>query len=184
MNIDLLHSWPKWDAKKKDLTALAIRLFWRRPAVNLRHVLDSSSYIWGIAGPGDASYYTVAFAGGPPLQYQVLRRVHDNGQAAFDWVEPRGPLLRIVGKTFRHQWLFWRPAIYLYLILLSAGIAMLRSRSPRYGLILLPLLLHSGFLPAVCLSQEFRFQFPVYLVSLLYSGFLLFCVGRSREGQD
>jgi hypothetical protein len=183
MNIDLLNFWRKWDAKKKDLTALAIRLFWRRPAVNLRHVLLSSSYIWGIAGPGDVSYYTVAFAGGPPLQYQVLRRVQDNGQAVVEWVEPRLLLPRIVGKTFRHQWLFWRPAIYLYLILLSAGIAMLRSRSPRYGLILLPLLLHSGFLPAVCLSQEFRFQFPVYLVSVLYSGFLLFCVRRSRGGR-
>jgi hypothetical protein len=183
MNLDVLHSWQKWDANKEDLTALAIRLCWRRPAVDLRHVLASSSYIWGIAGPGDASYYTVAFAEGPPPRYQVLRRVQNDGRAVFDWVEPRLPLPRIVGKTFRHQWLFWRAAIYLYLILLSAGIAMLRSRSPRYGLILLPLLLHSGFLATIGLAQDFRYQFSVYLVSLLYSGFLLFCVRRSRGGR-
>jgi hypothetical protein len=183
MNLDVLHSWPKWDANKEDLTALAIRLFWRRPAVNLRHVLASSSYIWGIAGPGDASYYTVAFAQGPPLRYQVLRRVQNDGRAVFEWVEPRLPLPRIVGKTFRHQWLFWRAAIYLYLIVLSAGIAMLRSRAPRYGLILLPLLLHSGVLAMIGLAQDFRYQFSVYLVSLLYSGFLLFCVRRSQGGR-
>jgi hypothetical protein len=183
MNIDELNSWPKWDAKKKDLTALTLRLFWRRPAVNLRHVLASSSYIWGIAGPRDAHYYIVAFAEGPPLRYQVLRGVQDDGQVVFEWVEPRLPLPRIVAQTFRQKWLFWRAAIYLYLILLSTGIAMLRSRSPRYGLLLLPLLLHSGLLAAVCLSPEFRFQFPVYLVTVLYSGFLLFCVPRAAAGR-
>ena len=57
---------------------------------------------------------------------------------------------------------------------------MLRSRSPRYGLILLPLLLHSGFLATIGLAKDFRYQFSVYLVSLLYSGFLLFCVRRSQ----
>ena len=183
MNFDELNSWPKWDAKKNDLAALAIRLFRQRPAVNLRHVLASSAYIWGIAGPRDPNYYIVAFVEGPPLHYQVLRGVQDDGRPLVEWVEPRVPLPWLVGQTFRQKWLFWRPAIYLYLILLSTGIAMLRSRSPRYGLILLPLLLHSGFLAAVCLSPEFRFQFPVCLVTVLYSGFLLFCVPRAAAGR-
>ncbi|MGA2064055.1 MAG: hypothetical protein ABSG86_03755 [Thermoguttaceae bacterium] len=179
LNIDLLYSWQKWEAKKEDLTALAMRLFRRRPTVYLRHVLTSSSYLWGISGPKDRGYYIVAFVEGPPVRYQVLREVKGNGAAVVEWLEPRVPLPRIVAKTFRQKWLFWRPAIYLYLVVLAAVIAMLRSRSPRYGLILLPLLLHTGFLAAVTMSQEFRFQFPVYLVSVLYSGFLLFCTPRA-----
>ena len=182
MNIDELNCWPKWNAKKQDLTALAIKLFRRRPAVNLRHVLAGSSYIWGIAGPRDPNYYIVAFTEGPPLRYQVLRGVQGDGQPLVEWVEPRLPLPWIVGQTFRQKWLFWRTALYLYLILFSTGIAMLRSRAPRCGLILLPLLLHSGFLAAVSLSPEFRFQFPVCLVTVLYSGFLLFCVPRAAAG--
>ena len=171
----------EWDAQQKSLTALAIKLFWRRPAVDLRLMLLGSSYIWGITGPGDGGY-TVAFAEGPPPRYQVLRRVQDKGQPTFEWVEPRLPWPRILGRTFRHKWLFWRPAIYLYLILLSAGIAMLRSRSPAYGLMLLPLLLHNGCLVVLSPGEEFRYQFPVYLVSILYSGFLFFCVPRAAVG--
>jgi hypothetical protein len=178
LNIDELHHWDKWAAQKEELTALALRLFRRRPTVDLWHVLLGSSYIWGITGPGDANYYTVAFFGTRPARYQVLRDVQDDGQPQFEWVESQLPLPGIVAATFRQKWLFWRPAVYLYLVLLSTGIAVWRSRSPAYGVLLIPLGLHTGLLAAVSLSQEFRFQFPVYLVSILYSGFLLFCVPR------
>ena len=176
---DMLQHWAKWEQKEDDLAALALRLFRRNPLASLRHVLWSASYLWCITGPSDANYYTVAFTHGESLKYQKLRDVTVGGQAA-DWVEPKVPLPGWVGWTFGHSWLFWRPAIYLYLIVLSVLIAMLRAASLRYGVFLIPILLQTGGLSLAAFTQEFRFQFPIYMIGLLYGGYFLFCIPRRK----
>ena len=75
------------------------------------------------------NYYTVAFVPGKNVKYQRLRDFHVSGDANVDWAEPKVPLPGIVDWTFRNAWLFWRPALYLYLILFSLAIAMLREGS-------------------------------------------------------
>ena len=95
---------------------------------SLRHVLTSTSYLWRITGrAGLDNYYTVAFVPGKKAKYQKLRDFHVSGDENVDWVEPKVPLPGVVNWTFRNAWLFWRPALYLYLILFSLAIAMLRE---------------------------------------------------------
>ena len=80
--------------------------------------------------------------------------------------------------TFRNTWLFWRPAIYLHLILFSLLIAMMRGGLVRFSPFLIPVLLQTGCLSLASSSQDFRYQFPVYMIGLLYSGYFLFCIPR------
>jgi hypothetical protein len=182
MDGDISQAWPQWQPHMGELTRLVLRLSLQRPLVTLRHLLLSSSYIWGITGPGDPTYYTVAFDSARPVRYQVIVEERPDPQFSVEWRQCRHRLPRWVVKTFGRDWiwLFWRPAVYLYLLLFAVVIAMARSRSWRYGPLLVPLGLHTCFLALVVLSQEFRFQYAVYLVSVLYSGYLLFCIPRAR----
>ena len=126
--LDMLAHWEKWQRKEGDLAALAVRLSRRNPLASLRHVLTSTSYLWRITGrAGLDTYYTVAFVPGKSAKYQKLRDFHVSGDENVDWVEPKVPLPGVVDWTFRNTWLFWRPALYLYLILFSLAIAMLRE---------------------------------------------------------
>ena len=85
-----------------DLTALAIRLFWRRPAVNLRHVAAGSSIHLGNRRTGGCQLLHRGFCQGPAAaSYRCYeRRCRTTAEAVFEWLEPRVPLPRIVGKTF------------------------------------------------------------------------------------
>ena len=47
----------------------------------------------------------------------------------------------------------------------------------RFGPFLIPILLHTGCLLLVAMTQEFRYQFPIYMIGL-YGGYFLFCVPR------
>ena len=182
MNLDLLYCWKKWEPRQDALTDLAIRLFCRNPAAGLRHVLTSASYIWCITGPMTLdNYYTVAFVPGEKPSYQKLRDLRGGGPDNVAWVEPQVPLPGVVNWTFRNTWLFWRPALYLYLILFALAIAMLRGGS-RFAPFLVPVLLQTGCLSLAVLSQEFRYQFPIYMIGLLYGGYFLFCVPRQTGG--
>ncbi len=179
--LDMLRHWEKWQRKEGDLAALAVRLSRRNPLASLRHVLTSTSYLWRITGrAGLDTYYTVAFVPGKSAKYQKLRDFHVSGDENVDWVEPKVPLPGVVNWTFRNTWLFWRPALYLYLILFSMAIAMLREGSTRVAPLLIPVLLQTGCLALAALTQEFRYQFPIYMIGLLYGGYFLFCVAGRR----
>jgi hypothetical protein len=118
----------------------------------------------------------VAFVPGKKLKYQRLRDFHVSGDDNVDWVEPKVPLPGGVDWTFRNAWLFWRPALHLYLILFSLVIAMLREGSARLAPFVIPILLQTGCLALAAMTQEFRYQFPIYMIGLLYGGFFLFCI--------
>jgi hypothetical protein len=185
MHVDVLNSWQKWEQNEKELTALALRLLRRNPAAGLRHVLASSSALWCITGPTSLdNYYTVAFVPGATPKYQKLRDVRADVPGNVEWVEPCVPLPRVVDWTFRNSWLFWRPALYLHLIVFSVAIAALRGGSARFVPFLLPIFLQSACLALTAPSQDFRFQFPIYLIGLLYGGYFLFCEGRHSACPD
>lgn len=179
MGLDVLGSWKKWEANQDQLARLALRLFLRNPAASLRHVALSSSYLWNITSPSTIeTYYTVAFQPDEQAKYQRLRDYATCEPAKVQWVEPQAPLPRAVAWTFGRLWLFWRPALYLYLILFAVVIAALREGSLRLCPFLIPVLLQTGTLSLAAFTQEFRFQFPVYMIALLYGGYFLFCVPR------
>ncbi|HZH74453.1 MAG TPA: DUF6020 family protein [Archangium sp.] len=79
------------------------------------------------------------------------------------------------------SWWMWRPALYLYVCLFFAVIAALRQRSAWVLLSVLPVLVNSLVLLGINIAQDFRYQYPVYVVALLSPALL--CVRRGPQAQ-
>ena len=73
-------------------------------------------------------------------------------------------------------WFSWRPALYLLLALAGTLVTALRARSARVLLLGAPVAFHSALMMFVTLNQEFRFQYGVYAVALLFG--LILLLGR------
>lgn len=69
-------------------------------------------------------------------------------------------------------WLTWRPALYLYLSLFCVTAIAIRHRSWRTAGLALPVAAQSMVWMLLLTVQDFRFQYPVYVVSLLTLGLL------------
>jgi hypothetical protein len=187
--LNVVSDWNKWDHNRDRLCELTALLTLRNPMAAVCHVLQSSALIWRVtAVHGPFETYAVAFSPWPPIRYQVMTRL-EQGHVFFDSREPRNPCPVWLAGTFDEYWywLWWRTPFYLYVMLLAVAVAVVRSRSLRWALLLAPIGLHSFCLALVVPSQDFRYQFPVYLTSLLLSGFLLLCVpapaAQSGRGQ-
>jgi len=76
-------------------------------------------------------------------------------------------------------WLVWRPATYLYLTLFCVLAASIRRRSLRTLGLALPVLAQSVVWMLVLTVQDFRFQYPVYLIALVSVGLLFVPVSSS-----
>jgi hypothetical protein len=69
--------------------------------------------------------------------------------------------------------LLWKPAVYLYLLIFVVAVFAIRLRNWHGMLFALPAILQSGILFLVNPAQDFRYQYPVYLIGL-FSVLLLF----------
>ena len=79
-------------------------------------------------------------------------------------------------------WLFWRPALYLYLVLAGTCVACARGGDWRYWAVAAPALANSAVIALMTPAQDFRYQYGVYLVGLFLGPFLLLVAGR--RGSD
>jgi hypothetical protein len=152
------------------------RLTWESPKVNLRHLACSSSLLWRITEPPGG------FISGPALWVSdddgVISVVpNDLGISSAS----RLPTLLLPAARFimmtvlqpEFSWLFWRPALYLYLALMGGGAMSVLRRDWRFMLFLVPIGLQSLTLAPIVLVEHFRFQYPVFLVGLLLGAPLL-----------
>jgi hypothetical protein len=72
----------------------------------------------------------------------------------------------------RNNWSIWRPAIYLWLLVFGAVVAVVRERNPKMALVILPAVLHSGLLVLINPAQDARYQYPVILAFMVLWPFL------------
>jgi hypothetical protein len=64
-------------------------------------------------------------------------------------------------------WYVWRPALYLYVIIFCVVVASIRLRNARSLIVMLPAIFNSLTLLALIPAQDFRFQYPVYVIGLI-----------------
>jgi hypothetical protein len=64
-------------------------------------------------------------------------------------------------------WFLWRPAFYLYGLLLCVCLAAIRRKNISILQVALPAVLNSIVWLAVITTQDFRFQYPVYVMALI-----------------
>jgi hypothetical protein len=65
------------------------------------------------------------------------------------------------------NWFFWRPALFLYVNLLIAGILTLRNQDFRFLAISVPIIIQSITFTLILAAPNFRYHYAVYLVALI-----------------
>jgi hypothetical protein len=157
---------------RQALLPLFLELTRRKPQVTLDHIACTSAMIWKLSQGNELT--------NGPFMYETaagkITTIHEAPDApAFSPVFPElGQwMLRSVVSTFDRDisWLFWRPAVPLYLVFLACAVACLRRRSWRPAALLVPLFLHTLALLLLINSQDLRYQYPVFLMSQM------FCLG-------
>ncbi|QSQ25080.1 glycosyltransferase family 39 protein [Pyxidicoccus parkwayensis] len=182
-------------ARHRDvLPRLTLALTLRNPRPTLNHLVCATSMLWKV------------WRGDDPLNATALQNL---GEGRWNPINAQGlnlphiprhtPLMpeawsqrlmyALQWTTWRDAgWLFWGPALPLYLSLLACAVACLRRRSWRPAAVLVPLLLHTLVLALVIPSQDVRYQFPLFLVGYLFIPAWLFgpraLAAREAPGKD
>jgi len=79
-------------------------------------------------------------------------------------------------------WFMWRPAIYFYALLLCVGLAVVRTKNLQLLLVSAPAVLNSLVWFPLITTQDFRFQYPVYVMALIVPA-LLFVPRRTLQSE-
>ncbi len=157
-----------FDANVDAYTDLWLRLAVRDPATLMRHQWCLTSLIWRVTQPADGYLYA---------WHKIL--IDDYGKDLGLTPSSVLPGLRdllaswlVLLERPKVNWLVWRPATYLYLALFCVLAASIRRRSLRTLGLALPVLAQSLVWMLVLTVQDFRFQYPVYLIALVSVGLL------------
>ncbi len=93
-------------------------------------------------------------------------------QPKFEWLLRNfyEPMLR---EYSQHTYSFlytimWRPAVYLYAFILLGLILVYRANNLHYLLVMIPAIVQSVTLILTTIAQDFRYQFPVYLLGIIF----------------
>lgn len=168
-----------------EVVQLFVQLTLRRPAVNLAHLRCSTAASWRITlSPQDFYYISDLDKDG---RARTLAPPY-NGSAGFQLSRTRPlalPFERLAQGIVRTQqldyiWLFWRPALYLYILLAAAFIAAVRSGRWTYLLVTVPIIFNTAFVAIFAPSQDFRFLYSTILVGITLSPTLL-CMKSSKH---
>lgn len=172
------------DAHLNEINALALRLFLQNPMVDIRHASCAGSLVTRVLQPAETYLYTVPIRrvdgavhyvapnGLGVTQASLLPGMAEKLTDLLDWTNTRSLL-----------WFWWRPALYLYLFLLCGVVFMLRQRSWRPGLFLVGGVVQSGVLFLATIAQDFRYQYPVYLLGLFAVALLFLPASRAAEAE-
>ncbi len=149
---------------------IALDLLIKDPAVNLRHMLCASDMVWNVTGNCGILYPRMEQTKG--IYYWTRS---NSAEYAEDSKFPTlvDPLSRLRIAIDENRWLnilIWRPALYLYMAILSVLIFVFRNRIKGSLIILAPLIGQSVFLLVFNRQQNFRYQFCAVIIGLFLLG--------------
>ena len=133
------------------------------PTINLNtrmQLLLRSSIVWRISRPTDSDFFPTPAITSPIEPNTIGLATTPLAPNLTPW------LVEFLRYQINSDWsVLWRPAMSVYLCLLSIAIGAWRTRNPRWWLVGLPAILHSlGMLPASMIAQDVRYMYSVQLV--------------------
>jgi hypothetical protein len=155
----------------EQLAKTAFHLTLRSPGVTFRFLFMRSNYIFQIFQPPVGRFGYVATQN--ESEYPDLA-------TASKLPEMQSFLTRLAGLTKRPKtdWFFWRNAFWMYMLFFAAAVACMRTRTWKYALATLPVVLNAFPLILFSGGQIYRYIIPTIWVSTLLSGYLLFVPNR------
>jgi len=150
-----------------ELVKIAIAVSLRNPFVTIQYFLTNASFIFQVIQP-------------PGVRLSHVMMIVNENQFGF---RPNSKL-PIFGQLFRKiiaisempavDWLFWRNAFWMYLLVFAGTITCIRLSSWKYYLVIIPVLLNALPLTFLVGSHISRYIFPTLLVGPLFGIGLLF----------
>jgi hypothetical protein len=172
-----LKEWSKLADSLEIMARTVLKLTLRSPGVTLEYLLKRTNYIFQVFQPYVDRVGYVATQN-DPNEFGLSIDSKLPGARSF--------LTTLANLTKRPKtdWFFWRNAFWMYLLVFAAVVASVRSRSWKYGLALLPVMLNA--LPLILFSggQIYRYIIPTIWVSTLLSGYLLFIPGIAKTNPN
>jgi hypothetical protein len=153
---------------------IALDLLLKNPLVEIKHILCASDMIWNVVGKCeiknpfiDKNHDTIFWTRSYFPEYT------ENSKIPI-LVKPLSETILGIENNSILSLFFWRPAIYLYIAILSTMIFYLRRRKKTIFLVLCPLLGQSIFLFFFNRIQNFRYQYCAILIGLFLIGLIFF----------
>jgi hypothetical protein len=164
------------------LSSILISLTLRNPLVSFSHFMCKSSSEWQISTSGNYETFGVFSGAGGKIFWLDEHAVDVSITAGskLPWLVNFLTVL-IYAPYLLISSAIYRPAIYLYGLLTGISIAILRSRSYKYWLLAVPILLNSISLVFAARVGAFRYSYPTLLISMALTGFLMFYTRKPNQ---
>lgn len=153
------------------------------PKVTIDHFICLSSFIWQLQQPNNVYLETILTSNITLNDYPDWK-IYENAVTQ----NSKMPILRdFIVKVMENALLidpdriFWRPAIYLYLFTLLVMTTVFKSGNRLVSILLVPVLLQSLIIGLTGQLQALRYQYPVYVTSMLFSVPLLYLVIKNTK---
>ena len=144
---------------------IALDLFLKDPAVDLRHMVCQSQIVWSINSScpdrENVGIYTLLIEKNISLSGGFQRKLVALAKYYFPFMT----------ASFNHN-LNWIMALYLYCAIFCTAILSIRASNWRLLLFLSPIVIQSLTLMLINISQTYRYQYGVALVGILSIGML------------
>lgn len=166
----------RYDLMDGSLFRPALTSALKNPGAFLEHIVCANSLIWRMSPPANAifSLTPLSIAKIPGLTEKL-------------GLEERPMLLavdRLLKQEFKYSTgsevrfvIFWRPALMIFLLLLAMAIAAGRGNNRGIILITAPIFLSMLSMIPFSLAQDFRYQYPFYVIGIYLIVILAFSAG-------
>jgi hypothetical protein len=141
------------------------------PAIAIKHFLCQSSFVWQPNQPRGVYLETILFD-----SYDLNLTP---AWTKYQGVVTQRPLLpqihQLVERLVKAEWyrdiymLLWRPALYMYAFLAGLILLSVRTRRSMWLLLAVPMVSQSIVIMLTTQLQALRYQYPVYLISMLFT---------------
>ena len=162
----------------KEIKNLGLKLALKEPGVEIAHQLCISSIVWEI--PNHCINKTLM----PYTESQWVRGndlyLKENSQ--FPYLVPWLSNILLIQKLDPFYNGLLSPSIYFFLTIFISLFAAIRLRIPKIVLYSLPSFVQSAVLAVINISDNFRYQYGVYIIGLFSLG-LLFCALTQSRGR-
>jgi len=149
---------------------ISLDLLIKDPVVNLRHLLCASDMVWNVSGNCGILYPRMEQTKGIYYWTRSNSSEYVEDSKFPELVDPLSRLRIAIDNNKLLNTLIWRPALYLYLAILSVMVFIFRNRIKGSLIILSPLIGQSAFLLAFNRQQNFRYQFCAVIIGLFLLG--------------
>ncbi|OGN91234.1 MAG: hypothetical protein A2Y88_06320 [Chloroflexi bacterium RBG_13_48_10] len=153
------------------LAKIFTRLAIHDPKIMLNHYSCLSSFVWQPNQPQNVYLETILFDNYDLDQRPSWQKyTYDVSQKSI-LPQVRGWIERIAKAEWNRDVfkLMWRPAIYMYLFLASLAFFVFRTGRRKWWLLSAPLAAQSIVMMFTAPLQALRYQYPVYLIAMLFT---------------